>query len=153
MMQTIRRGQKLAIAYLDLDGFKAVIDSFGHDAGDQLLVAITLRIKSALREGDTLARLGGDEFVVVLLDLEESVTDVQIFTRLLDAVSQPVELIGKTVCVSASIGITFYPQQEDVAADLLLRQADQAMYRAKVSGKNRYALYEKETDRQTKGIG
>ena len=153
MMQTIRRGQKLAIAYLDLDGFKAVNDSFGHDAGDQLLVAITLRIKSALREGDTLARLGGDEFVVVLLDLEESVTDVQIFTRLLDAVSQPVELIGKTVCVSASIGITFYPQQEDVAADLLLRQADQAMYRAKVSGKNRYALYEKETDRQTKGIG
>ena len=141
MTQAQRREKRVAVAYLDLDGFKAVNDSRGHEAGDQLLVAVATRMKESLREGDTLARLGGDEFVAVLLDLQDNEASIPMLTRLLDAASQEVTANEQTLQVSASIGVTFYPQS-GVDADQLLRQADQAMYQAKLAGKNRYFVFD-----------
>ncbi len=151
MVQAQRRGQSLAVAYLDLDGFKAINDHHGHDAGDQLLVAISARMKQALREGDTLARLGGDEFVAVLLDLADIASSVPMLLRLLSAADQPVRVGDLSLNVSASLGVTFYPQQEDTDADQLLRQADQAMYQAKLAGRNRYHVFDAEQDRSVRG--
>ncbi|MEI7842218.1 MAG: EAL domain-containing protein [Gallionellaceae bacterium] len=142
MTQALRRGQRLAVAYLDLDGFKAVNDLHGHDAGDQLLIAVATRMKQALREGDTLARLGGDEFVAVLIDLVDIEASVQMITRLLAAAAEPIYINDLMLHVSASLGVTFYPQADEVDADQLLRQADQAMYEAKLAGKNRYYVFD-----------
>ncbi|WP_336898146.1 EAL domain-containing protein [Rhodoferax sp.] len=151
MTQALRRNQRLAVAYLDLDGFKAINDQHGHAAGDQLLMAVASRMKLALREGDTLARLGGDEFVAVLIDLDDVAASVPMLSRLLAAAAQPVQVGDLVLQVSASLGVTFYPQADDVDADLLLRQSDQAMYQAKMAGKNRYHVFDAELDRNLRG--
>ena len=151
MAQATRRGQYLALAFLDLDAFKAINDSHGHDAGDHLLIALAARMKQTLREGDTLARIGGDEFVVVLADLNDATACQPLLVRLLEAAAQPVHVDQLTLCVSASLGVTFYPQADDVGADTLLRQADQAMYQAKLAGKNRYHIFDAEQDRTVRG--
>ncbi|MEI7612767.1 MAG: PAS domain S-box protein [Betaproteobacteria bacterium] len=151
MAQADRRSQYLAVAYLDLDGFKLVNDHHGHETGDQLLIALAGRMKQTLREGDTLARLGGDEFIAVLLDLGDVAASTPTLNRLLAAAAEPVLLGGKEFQVSASLGVTFYPQAEAVDADLLLRQSDQAMYQAKLSGKNRYHFFDTEHDRNVRG--
>lgn len=148
MLQSQRRSRSLAVAYLDLDGFKAVNDTHGHAAGDELLVTLSQRMKGALREGDTLARIGGDEFVVVLGDLAQPLDCEPVLLRLLDAASAPVtlSLTGPVVCqVSASIGVALFPQ-DDADADLLLRHADQAMYVAKQGGKNRFHVFDVQAD-------
>jgi diguanylate cyclase (GGDEF)-like protein/PAS domain S-box-containing protein len=155
MAQTLLRGQRLAVAYLDLDGFKTINDEHGHAAGDLLLIAVASRMKQALREGDSLARIGGDEFVAVLLDLPDGSDSAPMLTRLLAAAGQP-ELIGDAggtlvLQVTASLGVTFYPQTDEVDADQLLRQADQAMYQAKLAGKNRYQVFDTEQDRSIRG--
>jgi diguanylate cyclase (GGDEF)-like protein/PAS domain S-box-containing protein len=142
MAQSMRRGKKIAVAYLDLDGFKNVNDRYGHDVGDKLLVHLATVSMDALREGDTLARLGGDEFVAVLIDLDSVESCVPMLTRLLKAAAAPVLLDNIVVQSSASIGVTFYPQDPEVEADQLLRQADQALYQAKLAGKNRYHLFD-----------
>jgi len=149
--QTERRGQLLAVVYLDLDGFKSINDQHGHEAGDQLLVALATRMKEALREGDTIARIGGDEFVAVLLDLEDVAASVPMLNRLLEASSQAIHIGPHQLQVSASLGVTFYPQVENVDADMLLRQADQAMYQAKLAGRNRYHFFDAEQDRSIRG--
>lgn len=151
MAQAQRHSQPLAVAYLDLDGFKAINDRFGHEAGDQLLIASTANMKNALREGDTLARLGGDEFAAVLLNLTDIEASVPVLIRLLAAAAQPVHVGDLTLQVSASVGVTFYPQGEDIDADQLLRQADQAMYLAKQAGKNRYHVFDAEQDSSIRG--
>jgi len=151
MTQARRRGHLLAVAYLDLDGFKSINDRHGHETGDQLLVALASRMKQTLREGDTLARLGGDEFVAVLLDLPDVAACLPMLKRLLAAAAQPVSVESANLQVSASLGVTFYPQAEDVDADLLLRQSDQAMYQAKLAGKNRYHVFDAEQDRHVRG--
>jgi diguanylate cyclase (GGDEF)-like protein/PAS domain S-box-containing protein len=142
MAQAHRRNQLVAVAYLDLDGFKAINDLHGHDAGDQLLMNLAKRMKQALRESDTVARLGGDEFVVVFLDLPDVEAIHPELARLLAVASQPMQIGDLDLHVSASIGVSFYPQAEDIDADQLLRQADQAMYRAKLDGKNRYCIFD-----------
>ena len=147
MLQTSRRGHQLAVAYLDLDGFKEVNDRYGHEAGDKLLMGISSNMKKALREGDTLSRLGGDEFVIVLDDLEDTHASVPSLERLLKAASEPVLIGNLKLQVSASLGVTFYPQDEDVEADQLLRQADQAMYNAKQEGKNRFHFFDAKHDK------
>jgi diguanylate cyclase (GGDEF)-like protein/PAS domain S-box-containing protein len=149
--QIQRRGQRLAVAYLDLDGFKSINDSHGHEVGDQLLIAVSTRMKQALREGDTLARIGGDEFVAVLLDLDDVAASAPILNRLLVAAAETVYLDNIVVQVSASLGVTFYPQAQDIDADQLLRQADQAMYQAKLAGKNRYHIFDAEQDHNVRG--
>jgi diguanylate cyclase (GGDEF)-like protein/PAS domain S-box-containing protein len=145
MLHCQRRNQSLAVVFLDLDGFKSVNDSYGHDAGDALLVALASRMKSALREGDTLARLGGDEFVAVLVDLENVQDCEPVIDRLLLAAAEPVRIAAGDsdvqLRVTASMGITLYPQ-DGSDADQLLRHADQAMYQAKQAGKNRYQLFD-----------
>ena len=151
MAQALRRNQQLAVVYLDLDGFKAINDQHGHDAGDQVLIKLAHRLKLALREGDSLARIGGDEFVAVLIDLEDFAASRPLLTRLLEACAQPVPVGDLSLHVSASLGVTTYPQPQDIDADQLLRQADQAMYQAKLSGKNRYHFFDATQDSSIRG--
>ena len=141
MVQSQRRGQILAVAYLDLDSFQQVNDTHGHGVGDELLIVLAQHLKQALREGDTLARIGGDEFVAVLVDLQAPHDCEPVLDRLLLAASLPVALGDAVLHVSASIGVTLYPQ-DAVAVDLLIRHADQAMYLAKDAGKNRYRFFD-----------
>jgi diguanylate cyclase (GGDEF)-like protein/PAS domain S-box-containing protein len=141
MMRCNRHQQSLAVVFLDLDYFKRVNDLHGHAVGDELLIAISQRMKEALREGDTLARIGGDEFVAVLADLSKFEDCEPLLERLLLASSEPMSIGDKVLSVSASIGVTLYPQ-DSVDADLLMRHADQAMYMAKELGKNRYHIFD-----------
>lgn len=142
-----RTGQCCAVCFLDLDGFKTVNDLHGHEAGDQLLIAVTERLKSVLRAGDTLARLGGDEFVLLLCDLTDNEECMPILDRILAGVAEEVALASAIIRTSASVGVTLFPQ-DDADADTLLRHADQAMYQAKEAGKNRYQLFDPEGDRK-----
>jgi diguanylate cyclase (GGDEF)-like protein/PAS domain S-box-containing protein len=151
MAQAQRRGQRLAVAYLDLDGFKDVNDQYGHEAGDLVLKSVSEGVKKVLREGDTLARLGGDEFVAVLVDLDETVDTEQMLGRIITAASAPIPIDHTVLGLSASVGVTYYPQAEEVSADQLLRQADQAMYQAKLAGKNRYRQFDAEYDQLLRG--
>ena len=146
LVQAERRGQTLAVAYLDLDGFKTVNDRHGHAVGDQLLIALAVRMKQAMRDGDTIARIGGDEFVAVLVDLANVAASEPMLARLLAAAAQPVQVGELQLQVSASLGVTFYPQAQALDADQMLRQADQAMYQAKLAGKNRYHVFDAEHD-------
>jgi diguanylate cyclase (GGDEF)-like protein/PAS domain S-box-containing protein len=141
MAQARRRGSRLVVAYLDLDGFKAINDELGHEYGDQLLVALGERMTHATRECDTVCRLGGDEFVVVLDDMHDAADFMPMVARLLEAVATPVVVERRTLKITGSIGVAVYPQAVEIDADQLMRQADQAMYRAKTLGKNRYALF------------
>ena len=151
MLQAERRKNLLALVYIDLDGFKSINDSFGHAAGDQLLIAMSGRMKTILREGDSLARIGGDEFVAVLLDLKERDESIPIVQRLLEVLSAPVQLDGMTLKVTASMGLTFFPQLESIDSDQLLRQADHAMYQSKHQGKNCFTLFDADNDRSLRG--
>jgi diguanylate cyclase (GGDEF)-like protein/PAS domain S-box-containing protein len=149
MMQCQRRKRSVAVAYLDLDGFKTVNDTHGHDMGDKLLIALSQRIKEALREGDTLARVGGDEFIAVMADLEKIKNNNPVLERLLKAAADPVTIGDTVLQVSASIGVTLYPQ-DGANTDQLIRHADQAMYIAKQAGKNRYHLFDPILDKEIK---
>jgi len=147
LAQTKRDHCLMAVGYLDLDGFKPVNDRLGHEAGDRLLIEVALRIKNALREGDTIARLGGDEFVFLLLGLDKVEDCETTLHRLLEVISEPVALKNQAVSVSASIGVSIFPE-DDTDPDTLLRHADQAMYKAKQEGKNCFHIYNLELDRQ-----
>ncbi|WP_371195942.1 EAL domain-containing protein [Glaciecola sp. SC05] len=133
--------RSLAVAFMDLDGFKIVNDSYGHSVGDDLLIAVSKRMKRALRKGDTLARIGGDEFIAIMVDLDEFDESEFVFERLLKAAADPVVVKEASMQVSASIGVTRYPQ-DSADAEQLIRHADQAMYMAKQAGKNRYHLFD-----------
>ncbi len=141
VIQSQRRQHSLAVVFLDLDGFKRVNDSHGHDVGNALLITLAQRIKEAMREGDTLARIGGDEFVAVLTDLEGLQDCESVLARMLLAASQPMTVGQAVISVSASMGVTLFPQ-DGVDADMLMRHADQAMYVAKHDGKNRYHMFD-----------
>jgi diguanylate cyclase (GGDEF)-like protein/PAS domain S-box-containing protein len=149
MMQCQRHNRSLAVAYMDLDGFKVVNDTYGHDMGDKLLIALAKRMKEALRGGDTLSRIGGDEFIAVMVDLENIEGSKLVLERLLKATAAPVIVGGTTLQVSMSIGVTFYPKDGADAAQLILH-ADEAMYAAKQSGKNRIHLFDAEQNNAVK---
>lgn len=138
--QTERRQQLIGVGFIDLDGFEQINDTLGHDAGDELLRTLAHRLSGVLRDGDTLARIGGDEFVAVPVDLPGKTVLNHALERLVEAASRPMKIRGQTVSVSASVGATTYPQKTPTDADQLVRQADQTMYLAKMSGKNRYSL-------------
>jgi diguanylate cyclase (GGDEF)-like protein/PAS domain S-box-containing protein len=130
----------LALLFLDLDHFKEINDSLGHDSGDRLLAEAGKRITDCVRESDTVARLGGDEFTIILSELEELHIIESIADKIIHALNQPFELLNRQVYVSASIGITLYPNDgEDVSN--LLKNADQAMYLAKDLGRNRFCYF------------
>ncbi|MCB1887423.1 MAG: diguanylate cyclase [Rhodocyclaceae bacterium] len=140
LAQARRTDAQVAVAFLDLDGFKAVNDRIGHEAGDDLLVAIAERLQGAIREGDTVARLGGDEFVLLLVGLRASGEVAGMLDRILDEVARPVPLCGEQARVGASIGVALYPEDGD-DAESLLQHADMAMYEAKHAGRHRYRMY------------
>jgi len=137
---------KFVVAIIDLDGFKAINDTFGHKAGDELLIQFSDRMRHAIREGDTVARLGGDEFVVLLTDILHDGDVMPTLTRLLNAASEPFTLDERVAHVSGSIGFTYYSQQENMSVEQLLHHADEAMYVAKKSGKNRFQAHIHSTD-------
>jgi diguanylate cyclase (GGDEF)-like protein/PAS domain S-box-containing protein len=141
----------LAVACFDVDGFKGINDRYGHTTGDGLLTALAFRMKRALREGDTLARLGGDEFAAVILDLEDNHACLATLNRLLAAAGEEAQIGEVMLRVSASAGVTFYPQNEDVDADVLVRQAGQAMYQAKLAGRNCFRMFDPSQDQIVRG--
>jgi diguanylate cyclase (GGDEF)-like protein/PAS domain S-box-containing protein len=142
-----RLGKNLAVCYLDLDGFKPINDQYGHGGGDRLLVEIARRLQAMCRADDTVARLGGDEFVILWNDIGDESECARALERILEEVSTPMLLDGVQVSVSASVGVTMYPDDE-VDADSLLRHADHAMYSAKQLGKNRYQVFDSRLERQ-----
>ena len=151
MSQAHRRGQQIAVAYLDIDGFKSINSQYGRAAGDTLLITLGTRFKAALREGDTLARLGGDEFIAVMLDLDDFEAGEAILKGLLAAAADPVKIDSHQMKVSASIGVAYYPQDEEPGEDGLIRQADQAMYQAKLDGRNCYRRFDPSQDLTIRG--
>ena len=140
VLRARRRKSKLAVVFVDLDGFKQINDVLGHDAGDALLVQFTARLRKHLRSSDFIARLGGDEFLVVLEEVVELAPVEVVAKKLLAEVERPYDLDGREARVTASIGISVYP---DDAADSfsLMKHADTAMYQAKQAGKNTFRFY------------
>lgn len=136
MLRADREGRLLALVYLDLDLFKEVNDSLGHDKGDELLKEVAARLRATVRDGDVVARLGGDEFTVLLNGCDEESVD-GLCRRLLSAVSEPYVLDHNVVTVSASMGVTVYPRDAATTTDLL-KHADLAMYNAKDAGRNQF---------------
>jgi diguanylate cyclase len=139
--QARRDGNSLAVMYLDLDGFKAVNDSLGHDVGDQLLVQFAQRLQAAVRASDTVCRQGGDEFVVLLPGLESAEAACGVARKILVSCDEPFDLAGEMQHVGLSGGIALYPQHGDTF-DALSRHADSAMYAAKRGGRMRFMLYQ-----------
>jgi diguanylate cyclase (GGDEF)-like protein len=147
LAQTQRSQRLLAIAYLDLDDFKPVNDSLGHETGDLLLTMVAQRLKEQTRAGDTVCRLGGDEFALLLTDLTTIEECTQTIERLLAAIAAPYRFDHQSTQISASVGLTIYPF-DDADPDTLMRHADQAMYIAKQSGRNCFHLFDAALDRQ-----
>jgi len=135
-----RNGHRLAVCFLDLDGFKEVNDQYGHDAGDHLLRQVARRLQHAVRATETVARLGGDEFVILLTDFGELAHCEDILNRLLSEIRLPVQIGPHRLQVGASIGVALYPSPGSTV-DTLLEHADQAMYQAKRAGKNCWRLH------------
>ncbi len=146
-----RSGELLAVCCLDLDGFKPVNDTLGHEAGDYLLVQLAVRMSACLRDSDTVARLGGDEFAVLLCGLQNADECVQTLERLLSVIKTPYSIGDKSVTVSSSIGYTIFPD-DGCEPDTLLRHADHAMYQAKLNGGSRVQQFDSHHDRQFRGL-
>ena len=136
----LRVEDRLAVLFIDLDGFKPINDSFGHSAGDAILKAAAERLLSVARESDTVARVGGDEFLLLLEGVVDTADCVQVANRVLRALSQPFDVQGRELQIACSIGIVIHPDQGD--ADKLVANADAAMYAAKRTGGGNYAVFE-----------
>ncbi len=149
LLQSIIRADRhqktLAVCYLDLDGFKEVNDRYGHKVGDDLLIGIANSLKHVLRSDDTLSRLGGDEFVLLLYDIGTPEECSLILERILNVIKTPITSDAAVLSITGSIGVSLYPQDHS-DSDTLLRHADQAMYQAKETGKNRFHLFDPDSD-------
>jgi diguanylate cyclase (GGDEF)-like protein/PAS domain S-box-containing protein len=143
-----RQQRTAAILFLDLDRFKTINDSLGHDAGDRVLIEVSRRLQRVLRETDTVARLGGDEFVVFLSDLNDETPAATLSRNILDTLSRPMLVHSHEVSLSCSIGISVFPQ-DGAEAKLLLKNADAAMYQAKALGRCNYQYYSPEMNART----
>jgi diguanylate cyclase (GGDEF)-like protein/PAS domain S-box-containing protein len=135
-----RSPEQVAVLFMDLDNFKRINDSLGHEVGDDLLRQVARRLEGCVRGGDTVARLGGDEFILVLTEVTEQEQVVQVARRVLESLAEPFRLAGHKLAVGASIGITLHPQDGDEPG-VLIKNADMAMYRAKEEGKNAYQFF------------
>jgi len=140
MIRSDRNQTLAALMFIDLDRFKNINDTLGHDAGDSLLIEVSKRLKECTRNGDTVARLGGDEFTIILEDLRQVNDAAMVAKKVTDALSAPIELHGQDIYITPSIGITIYPL-DDTDDKNLLRNADAAMYRAKEQGRNCFQFY------------
>ena len=139
-----RECSRMALLFIDLDHFKEVNDNHGHELGDQVLMEIGTRLRSCLRDTDTVARLGGDEFVALLENVDETARCAVIAGNLIAAVSQPMEISGRSLQVGASIGVAFFPEDGN-AADELIKLADMAMYASKSDGRGGFRFFCKST--------
>jgi diguanylate cyclase (GGDEF)-like protein/PAS domain S-box-containing protein len=135
-----RRARQLAVLFIDVDNFKLVNDSLGHEAGDRLIREVGLRLKAHMREDDTVSRLGGDEFVVALFDIEDDDIVVHALQRILGEMARPFQIDDRDLFVTCSIGVSMYPKDGEDGITLL-RNADTAMYRAKEQGRNGFRFY------------
>ena len=138
-----RHQQRMALLFIDLDHFKPINDTLGHAAGDQVLQQIAVRLQQSIRAQDTVARLSGDEFVVIAEDMATLNDARGLAEKIMDALTQPMFLANRTVQISASIGIAFYPDNAENIDDLI-KASDAAMYRAKKNGRQTYAVYDAE---------
>jgi len=141
-----RNNSMVAVLFIDLDHFKKINDTLGHQQGDELLVDVSKRIKSCLREADTLARLGGDEFVVVLGNIHSHKVAALTSARINDKLNQDFTINGKKYFISCSIGISLYPR-DDISSEELIRKADLAMYHAKEQGRNDFQFFDDALER------
>lgn len=148
VLQCKRHNSLLAVCFLDLDDFKPVNDKYGHKIGDELLIAVSERITSTLRESDSISRQGGDEFILLLGDVYSQLQVEKLLDRLLFYISQPYKIEGKALQITATAGVTIYPS-DDSDIDTLIRHADQSMYKAKLEGKRGYSFYNLEEDQKT----
>jgi diguanylate cyclase (GGDEF)-like protein/PAS domain S-box-containing protein len=150
-MYSVKRNKKsLALVFIDLDGFKDVNDTYGREAGDTVLSTISSRIINVVRRNDIVSRLGGDEFAIVVNDLNNGSEVIPMLQLLLSELSSSIVHDKKEMHISASIGVSFYPQEDDIGNESLLRQADQAMYHAKLAGKNQYQFFNLEASQELK---
>lgn len=136
-----REKNQLAVLMLDLDGFKEINDTLGHNYGDLVLKEVSERLLKLLRASDTAARLGGDEFVILIENIQGQDEAILVANKLLSTLSDPMTLERHTVNISASIGIALYPSDNNTES-YLLDHADMAMYQAKKAGKNRFHIYD-----------
>lgn len=141
--QAKRHKTKIALFFIDLDRFKQINDSLGHQVGDRVLMAVTERLKAKIRKEDTLARLGGDEFTIIIEGMEKIQDVSHLAQKILEVLSQPIHIEGHTLYISCSIGISLYPQ-DDTEANTLIKYADTAMYKAKEEGRNNFQFYASE---------
>ena len=144
-LERTRRGEQLAVLYIDIDEFKSVNDSLGHPAGDELLKAVASRLRSCIRETDFVARLGGDEFAIVQTGIKQPSDVVELVKRIYEAIREPHECLGHQVATDASIGIALAPN-DGTELDQLLKSADLAMYGAKADGRRTYRFFEPQMD-------
>ncbi|OLN23206.1 GGDEF domain-containing protein [Domibacillus antri] len=152
LLETSKKyNQKLAVMFLDLDRFKQINDTFGHEAGDQLLIKVSARIKKLLRNKDLIARLGGDEFVITLTNIHHPREAFTLAENIINTLSAPFIIAGHELYISTSIGISFF-SEDGTDADTLLRSADKAMYDSKKAGRNRFSAYHKDMEGQNKEL-
>jgi diguanylate cyclase (GGDEF)-like protein len=148
-LERTKRGEQLAMLYIDIDEFKSVNDSLGHPVGDELLKAVAARLRSCVRETDFVARLGGDEFAIVQTDIEKTDDVMELVKRIYQSIREPYECLGHHVTTDASIGIALAPH-DGTDLDQLLKSADLAMYGAKGDGRRTYRFFEAEMDARVK---
>lgn len=152
LLETSKKyGQKMAVLFLDLDRFKQVNDTFGHEAGDQLLIQVSDRIKSLLHNKDITARFGGDEFLVTLTNIHHPREAFRLADRVIQSFSAPFMVAGHEIYMSTSIGISFFPE-DGLDAHTLLQKADKAMYESKQNGRNRFSAYHQELETENEEI-
>lgn len=148
--QARRSRHRLAVCFMDLDGFKPINDTYGHDAGDLLLIEVARRLKSVSRSTDTVARLGGDEFILLFSNIADETESRQLLQRIFETLAVPFVIQGNEVSISASMGVVIFPEAApDADGDTLLRFADQAMYVAKQSGRQRFHFFDPVTEQST----
>lgn len=150
-MQNAKKYKKeLALFYVDLDEFEKINDTYGHNVGDQVLSVISSRMKKLVRQSDIVSRIGGDEFIIVITNLNEKIEVIPLLQKFLQNIGNEIVYKNFKLHVSASIGVSLYPQDFDIGNEILIRQADQAMYEAKTSGKNQYKFFNVEASEAIK---
>ncbi|MFK5892406.1 MAG: diguanylate cyclase [Pseudomonadota bacterium] len=135
-----RRKSQVAVLFIDLDFFKEINDSLGHDIGDEVLITISERLKLCVRDSDTVARMGGDEYTVILDDIKDKTIVTEILSKIIIELSKPLKICQHMLSITSSIGISLYPEDGDNTIELL-KNADSAMYKAKANGRNNYYFY------------
>jgi diguanylate cyclase (GGDEF)-like protein len=145
--RAMRTGEKFTLLFIDIDHFKVINDSMGHEAGDKLLTTVTSRLQQTLRRSDTIARLGGDEFTIILENISDPEDIIYVANNLLETLAEPISILERKVCIGASIGVAVYPDDGE-SFGALLKNSDTAMYRAKEKGRNTFEFYTSEMSTQ-----